>query len=52
MAEADAELKALHAEIEATEVRTLLSGEYDEREALVTIRSGAGEWTRPTGPKC
>ena len=24
------------------EVRTLLSGEYDEREALVTIRSGAG----------
>ncbi len=26
----------------ATEVRTLLSGEYDEREALVTIRSGAG----------
>ncbi|AGZ52763.1 peptide chain release factor 2 [Mycobacterium kansasii] len=42
LAEADAELKALHAEIEATEVRTLLSGEYDEREALVTIRSGAG----------
>ena len=24
------------------EVRTLLSGEYDEREALVNIRSGAG----------
>jgi peptide chain release factor 2 len=24
------------------EVRTLLSGEYDEREAVVTIRSGAG----------
>ncbi len=42
LAEADAELKALQAEIEATEVRTLLSGEYDEREALVTIRSGAG----------
>lgn len=41
-AEADAELKALRADIEATEVRTLLSGEYDEREALVTIRSGAG----------
>jgi peptide chain release factor 2 len=40
--EADAELKALRADIEATEVRTLLSGEYDEREALVTIRSGAG----------
>ncbi|MDT5274286.1 MAG: peptide chain release factor 2 [Mycobacterium sp.] len=41
-AEADAELKALRADIEAMEVRTLLSGEYDEREALVTIRSGAG----------
>ena len=42
LAEADAELKALQTEIEALEVRTLLSGEYDEREALVTIRSGAG----------
>ncbi|HEX5253098.1 MAG TPA: peptide chain release factor 2 [Mycobacterium sp.] len=42
LAEADTELKALRADIEATEVRTLLSGEYDEREALVTIRSGAG----------
>ncbi|SPM28277.1 Protein chain release factor B, partial [Mycobacterium terramassiliense] len=42
LAEADAELKALRADIEATEVRTLLSGEYDEREALLTIRSGAG----------
>ena len=42
VAEADAELKSLQADIEALEVRTLLSGEYDEREALVTIRSGAG----------
>ena len=42
LAEADAELKALRADIEATEVVTLLSGEYDAREALVTIRSGAG----------
>ncbi|OBI86865.1 peptide chain release factor 2 [Mycobacterium asiaticum] len=42
LAEADAELKLLRADIEATEVRTLLSGEYDEREALLTIRSGAG----------
>jgi peptide chain release factor 2 len=40
--EADAELKKLREDIEAMEVRTLLSGEYDEREALVTIRSGAG----------
>jgi peptide chain release factor 2 len=42
LVEADAELKALRADIEAAEVRTLLSGEYDEREALLTIRSGAG----------
>jgi peptide chain release factor 2 len=42
LAEADAELKSLQADIEVLEVRTLLSGEYDEREALVTIRSGAG----------
>jgi peptide chain release factor 2 len=40
--EADAERKSLHDDIEALEVRTLLSGEYDEREAVVTIRSGAG----------
>jgi peptide chain release factor 2 len=42
LAEADAELKKLRADLEAMEVRTLLSGEYDEREALVNIRSGAG----------
>jgi peptide chain release factor 2 len=42
VSEADAELKQLREDIEAMEVRTLLSGEYDEREALVTIRSGAG----------
>ncbi len=41
-AEADAELKVLRTDIEAMEVRTLLSGEYDEREALLNIRSGAG----------
>jgi peptide chain release factor 2 len=42
LAEADADLKQLREDIEAMEVRTLLSGEYDEREAVVTIRSGAG----------
>nr|MBA2773935.1 peptide chain release factor 2 [Nocardioidaceae bacterium] len=40
--EADVELDRLTKSIEALEVRTLLSGEYDERDALVTIRSGAG----------
>ncbi len=42
LAEADAELAKLAKAIESLEVRTLLSGEFDEREALVTIRSGAG----------
>lgn len=42
VAEADAELASLREDIETLEVRTLLSGEYDEREAVVTIRSGAG----------
>ena len=42
LAEADAELKQLGKDLEAMEVRTLLSGEYDEREALLNIRSGAG----------
>ncbi|MCW4352238.1 peptide chain release factor 2 [Hoyosella sp. YIM 151337] len=40
--EADEERVRLREEIELLEVRTLLSGEYDQREALVTIRSGAG----------
>ncbi|MEZ5186708.1 MAG: peptide chain release factor 2 [Candidatus Nanopelagicales bacterium] len=40
--EAVRELHTLQSEISDLEVRTLLSGEYDEREALVSIRSGAG----------
>jgi peptide chain release factor 2 len=42
LADADAERAALHEDIASLEVRTLLSGEYDEREALVTIRAEAG----------
>jgi peptide chain release factor 2 len=42
LADAEAELGKIHKAVEALEVRTLLSGEYDEREALITIRSGAG----------
>jgi peptide chain release factor 2 len=42
IAEAAEELPALASDIEALEVRTLLSGEYDAREALVTINSGTG----------
>ncbi|NLH69236.1 MAG: peptide chain release factor 2 [Brooklawnia sp.] len=41
-AEAQRDLASLKSEIEALEVRTLLSGEYDDRDALITIRSEAG----------
>jgi peptide chain release factor 2 len=41
-AEADQELAALQKEIDELEVRTLLNGEYDARDALVTIRAEAG----------
>ena len=42
LAEAESDLTRIKKDVEALEVRTLLSGEYDEREAIVTIRSGAG----------
>jgi peptide chain release factor 2 len=41
-AEAASELASLRKAIGELEVRTLLSGEYDSREALVTIRAEAG----------
>jgi peptide chain release factor 2 len=40
--EAAGELAALRKEIDGLEVRTLLSGEYDAREALISINSQAG----------
>ena len=39
---ADDERAQLRSDIEALEVTTMLSGEYDEREAVINIRSGAG----------
>ena len=42
LAEADRELIKIQKAVESLEIRTLLSGEYDERDALVSIRSGAG----------
>ncbi|HEU4945737.1 MAG TPA: peptide chain release factor 2 [Kribbella sp.] len=42
LAEAQAELTAIRKTLGELEVRTLLSGEYDQREALVTIRAEAG----------
>jgi peptide chain release factor 2 len=41
-AEAEGEVAGLRKAIDELEVRTLLSGKYDQREALVTIRSEAG----------
>ncbi|RCV55914.1 peptide chain release factor 2 [Marinitenerispora sediminis] len=51
LAEARAELAALRKDVGDLEVRTLLSGPYDEREALVTINAQAGgvdaaDWTQ------
>jgi peptide chain release factor 2 len=42
LAEAQSELRAMRKAIGELEVLTLLAGEYDSREALVTIRSEAG----------
>ena len=42
MTEAETELTDLGKDIDGLEVRTLLSGEYDARNAVVTIRSEAG----------
>lgn len=42
VADADAERNQLREDIAAMEVKTMLSGEYDERDALVNIRAGAG----------
>ncbi|MGL5817816.1 MAG: PCRF domain-containing protein, partial [Phycicoccus sp.] len=42
IAEAERELESVRTAVGELEVRTLLAGEYDAREAVVTIRSGAG----------
>lgn len=42
LAEAEKELQEVTKAVSELEIRTLLSGEYDEREAVVTIRAGAG----------
>ncbi|MFR9723852.1 peptide chain release factor 2 [Streptomyces sp. MS19] len=40
--EAEAELASVRKAVDELEVRTLLSGEYDQREAMVSIRAEAG----------
>ncbi|EME97515.1 peptide chain release factor 2 [Streptomyces mobaraensis NBRC 13819 = DSM 40847] len=42
LAEAEAELVSVRKALDEMEVRTLLSGEYDAREAVVNIRAEAG----------
>ncbi|GAB3171060.1 peptide chain release factor 2 [Micromonospora palomenae] len=42
LSEVETEIGGLRKAIQEMEVRTLLSGEYDSREALVAIRAGAG----------
>ncbi|SCG40761.1 bacterial peptide chain release factor 2 (bRF-2) [Micromonospora inositola] len=42
LSEVESEIAGLTKAIQEMEVRTLLSGEYDSREALVAIRAGAG----------
>ncbi|WP_350258839.1 peptide chain release factor 2 [Scrofimicrobium sp. R131] len=42
LAEAGSDLAKLKDDLAQLEIRTLLDGEYDERFAVVTIRSGAG----------
>ena len=53
MAEAEAELQRLHKAVEQLEVRTLLSGEYDAREAIDQRSAPApAASTPPTSPRC
>lgn len=40
--EAEQELVSIQQDLDDMEIQTLLDGEYDERAAVVTIRSGAG----------
>ena len=42
LADSETELRRVKKAVESLEIRTLLAGEYDSREAVVTIRAGAG----------
>jgi len=42
LTEAESEVAGIRKDLDALEIRTLLNGEYDSREAVVTIRAGAG----------
>lgn len=42
LAEVASDIAKIKADLSDLEIKTLLSGEYDERDAVITIRSGAG----------
>ncbi len=42
LAEAESDLASIRSDLSALEVRTLMTGEWDKRDAVVSIRSGAG----------
>lgn len=42
LAEAQSDIESIQNDLDDMEIQTLLDGEYDERSAVVTIRSGAG----------
>jgi len=46
------EADGIAAQLEALELQNMLRGADDNRDALLTIHSGAGVRNRRTGPKC
>lgn len=52
LAEAKAEVESIQKDLDDMEIQTLLDGEYDERSAVVTIRSAPAAWMRPISRRC
>lgn len=44
--------KALEEDVESARLATLLTGEYDNANAILTFHAGAGEPRPRTGPRC
>ena len=45
-------LKQLEEAVEELKVETLLSGEYDRNNAILSIHAGAGDWMHKIGQRC
>ena len=52
LAEAQSEVESIQNDLADMEIQTLLDGEYDERSAVVTIRSARAVWMPPTSLRC